>query len=567
MSGWRAVLTVGRNVVGDNGRLGSWLVPGSSPCPRCPPRAGPRLAGGAAAGGLRGAVAPARRGRARARPGPGRRRRRGARADRRRPRLETGHRGAVHEGRPVRRAGAGRGPHARARPAAAGPAPADRGARRRPRAPAHRGVVRARPRLAGHGRAVPGAAARAGAPHDEAAGRAHRGRRVAGARRPDRLARLGVGARAFPALADSPWVLPALRRGPGYGSHVGGQLSTQALQVTFAKHAVRTASHLRATAAPSRRATAEELAAAYAELSYDSYRRLALAAGAPPVASRGSCGPCGPSTPPHGWPADRRRSPQGQLLGLAAGHGWRGRGHAPGGERTPDVFAHAVDLARLSPCPAGRARARPGWARPRRRASPGRRPARTRPARTAGGTGHQLGVCAAQPAEEPLARTGPQVQRQNGDPGGARRGDRPDRGVQRRLVVGEPRQHRREEHPAGQPGTGDGPHQVQPGARRGDARLEGGVQRVVPDGDGDAEPDRHVAGGRGQQRHVATGSVPLVRTENGVPERPARRSRRASAGSGPRRAGRGRCWCLAPRARAARSAGRPRAPAPRRGWS
>jgi hypothetical protein len=57
--------------------------------------------------------------------------------------------------------------------------------------------------------------------------------------------------------------------------------------VTFTKHAVRTAQHLRATAAPSRREWAEELAQAYRELSYDSYRRLALAAGAPPVAARG----------------------------------------------------------------------------------------------------------------------------------------------------------------------------------------------------------------------------------------------------------------------------------------
>jgi hypothetical protein len=91
----------------------------------------------------------------------------------------------------------------------------------------------------------------------------------------------------FPALAASPWVLPALRRGPGFHSAVGAQLSNQALQVTFAKHAVRTGQHLRATAAPSRRAHAEELAATYALLSYDSYRRLALAAGAPPVSSRG----------------------------------------------------------------------------------------------------------------------------------------------------------------------------------------------------------------------------------------------------------------------------------------
>ena len=91
----------------------------------------------------------------------------------------------------------------------------------------------------------------------------------------------------FPALADSPWVLPALRRGPGLDSRIGGRLSNQALQTTFTKHAVRTAQHLRATAAPSREAWAEELAVAYRELSYDSYRRLALAAGAPPVSPRG----------------------------------------------------------------------------------------------------------------------------------------------------------------------------------------------------------------------------------------------------------------------------------------
>ena len=91
----------------------------------------------------------------------------------------------------------------------------------------------------------------------------------------------------FPALADSPWVLPALRRGPGLDSHIGGRLSNQALQVTFTKHARRTAQHLRATVAPSRRDAVEELAVAYRELSYDSYRRLALAAGAPPVAARG----------------------------------------------------------------------------------------------------------------------------------------------------------------------------------------------------------------------------------------------------------------------------------------
>ncbi len=92
----------------------------------------------------------------------------------------------------------------------------------------------------------------------------------------------------FPALAASPWVLPALRRGPGLDSRIGGRLSNQALQATFTKHAARTAQHLRTTAAPSREAWAAELTVAYRELSYDSYRRLALAAGAEPVAARGA---------------------------------------------------------------------------------------------------------------------------------------------------------------------------------------------------------------------------------------------------------------------------------------
>jgi hypothetical protein len=92
----------------------------------------------------------------------------------------------------------------------------------------------------------------------------------------------------FPALADSPWVLPALRRGPGLDSRIGGQLSNQALQVTFTKHAVATGRSLRATAPPARQDWADELAAAYRLLSYDSYRRLALAAGAPPVSPRGA---------------------------------------------------------------------------------------------------------------------------------------------------------------------------------------------------------------------------------------------------------------------------------------
>jgi hypothetical protein len=92
----------------------------------------------------------------------------------------------------------------------------------------------------------------------------------------------------FPTLADSPWVLPALRRGPGLDSRIGGQLSHQALQVTFTKHATATGRSLRSTAPPTRQDWADELAAAYRLLSYDSYRRLALAAGASPVSPRGA---------------------------------------------------------------------------------------------------------------------------------------------------------------------------------------------------------------------------------------------------------------------------------------
>ena len=91
----------------------------------------------------------------------------------------------------------------------------------------------------------------------------------------------------FPALADSPWVLPALRRGPGLDSQIGGRLSNQALQVTFTKHARRTAQHLRATAAPSRRE--------------------------PPRSSPSSTGSC-PTTPTGAWrsrPARRRSPPAG----------------------------------------------------------------------------------------------------------------------------------------------------------------------------------------------------------------------------------------------------------------
>ena len=98
----------------------------------------------------------------------------------------------------------------------------------------------------------------------------------------------------FPALAASPWVLPALRRGPGLDSPIGGRLSNQALQVTFAKHAVRTAQHLRATAPP-------------------------VAAGARSRRWPRPTGTC-PTTPTAGWrwPPALRRSARGAWCGRCA---------------------------------------------------------------------------------------------------------------------------------------------------------------------------------------------------------------------------------------------------------
>src|SRR3954452_22726890 len=68
--------------------------------------------------------------------------------------------------------------------------------------------------------------------------------------------------RRYPALAASPWVLPALRRGPGFGSHIGGQVCRPAAQGPLAQHRLPAGQHLRATAAPSRRAWAADLSAA-----------------------------------------------------------------------------------------------------------------------------------------------------------------------------------------------------------------------------------------------------------------------------------------------------------------
>src|SRR4051812_1262314 len=54
----------------------------------------------------------------------------------------------------------------------------------------------------------------------------------------------------FPALAASPWVLPALRRGPGLDSQIGGGLSSPAPRGTFGQHAPPPAPHPRARPPP-----------------------------------------------------------------------------------------------------------------------------------------------------------------------------------------------------------------------------------------------------------------------------------------------------------------------------
>ena len=87
------------------------------------------------------------------------------------------------------------------------------------------------------------------------------------------------------------------------------------------------------------------------------------------------------------------------------------------------------------------------------------------------------------------------------------------------VVVGEAGQHRGEEDPARQAGVGERPDQVQPRPRGGHARLERGVQVVVPDRHGDAEPDRDLAAAASASSGMSRrSSVPFVRMENGVPE-------------------------------------------------
>ena len=129
-------------------------------------------------------------------------------------------------------------------------------------------------------------------------------------------------------------MLPALRRGPGLDSRIGGQLSNQALQATFTKHASRTAQHLRATAAPSRREAVEELAAVYRHA-------LLRLLPAPGPGGRGAAGVAArrrPGRPGRG--ADAARSSARGLtqragsVGGAARQRHRGRAGGPGRGRS-----------------------------------------------------------------------------------------------------------------------------------------------------------------------------------------------------------------------------------------
>ncbi|CAA9228830.1 MAG: hypothetical protein AVDCRST_MAG52-913, partial [uncultured Blastococcus sp.] len=164
----------------------------------------PRLAPVGRSPGVRGAVAASGGGR----PGAGPRTRPAQRdgpgpADGG-PRLEAGDGGAVHEGRAVRRCGVAAGAHSGARPASARPGAADPDPERGPRAPQNRGVVRDGAGLAGAGGGLPFAAARPGACLGPPADRDDGRRRVVGARRPDRVARLGVGPDALSRAGREP---------------------------------------------------------------------------------------------------------------------------------------------------------------------------------------------------------------------------------------------------------------------------------------------------------------------------------------------------------------------------
>src|SRR4051812_12184636 len=106
------------------------------------PSPGARLAADPAAGGLRAAVAAAGGRRAGVGPRTGRRGRVRTGPDRGRPGVEAGDRGAVHEGRPLRRVEPAERADAGARSAGPGSAPAHPGPQRGPRAPADGRLVR-----------------------------------------------------------------------------------------------------------------------------------------------------------------------------------------------------------------------------------------------------------------------------------------------------------------------------------------------------------------------------------------------------------------------------------------
>jgi hypothetical protein len=146
----------------------------------------------------------------------------------------------------------------------------------------------------------------------------------------------------------------------------------------------------------------------------------------------------------------------------------------------------------------------------------------TRPARTPAGiellvARHQGELLSRQPRHEPLTGARPQVQRDDRDTGGPSGGDGAQRGIQVRRPVGQPGQHRSQEHSAGQASIGQGPDEIQPGPRGRHTRFEAGVQVLVPDRHRDTQAEGDIARRLDQQRDVAAQQRALAEDREGGP--------------------------------------------------
>ncbi len=115
----------------------------------------------------------------------------------------------------------------------------------------------------------------------------------------------------------------------------------------------------------------------------------------------------------------------------------------------------------------------------------------------------EVRVVLGQPAHEPLAGAGPQVQGERRDGRRPGRRDGADGVAQLRGRVGQVGDDRGHQHAAGDAVCGERAHHVQAPLRRGRARLDRAPQGGVDETDGDGDPDVRDVGGLPQQVEVA----------------------------------------------------------------